>query len=199
MTPNEFNAIILFMADASVGMFPYSYKMELDCNLKELFLEDSQYREEVRQKIKSLYEELDNDSRCVVWFSDERQDEQPDLLGQPTEQNEIGNHSMNVSAGHDNKTDWKDEQPLPKTFPFEKYAVKCDTWEEMLELVKLADKQGIAIHSLSKLDFEDGNIWFANDSDLPHYSNYNINEDGALDKVFSHLTEISYTDFLKLA
>jgi hypothetical protein len=68
---DTFSATILFNGDSSVGVRPYSYTMELDANLIEVFADDKAYREELRAKIQALYTEIDNDMKCHVIFSDE--------------------------------------------------------------------------------------------------------------------------------
>ncbi len=55
---------IHFTADSSVGIFPYTYSMEIPQFEEE-------YREETRQMIKSLYTELDGDFTPQIWFEDE--------------------------------------------------------------------------------------------------------------------------------
>lgn len=59
-----------------------------------------------------------------LWLSED----QPDLLGTATELNEIGTHSMGISAGHDNKTDWKDE---PFDFGKEIYEM-CNNYNKVI-------------------------------------------------------------------
>ncbi len=68
---DTFSATILFNGDSSVGIRPYSYTMDLDANLIELFADDTTYREELRGKIQALYTEIDGDMKCHVIFSDE--------------------------------------------------------------------------------------------------------------------------------
>jgi hypothetical protein len=69
--PDTFSATIEFRGDMSVGIRPYSYTMDLDANLIEVFADDEAYREELRAKIQALYTEIDNDMKCHVIFSDE--------------------------------------------------------------------------------------------------------------------------------
>lgn len=58
---------ILFPGDPSVGIFAHSY----DMTIPEI---DDEYREETRQQIKKLYEELDQEGRCQVIFQGEYED-----------------------------------------------------------------------------------------------------------------------------
>jgi hypothetical protein len=64
---------IYFPNDPSVGIFSTWYGMEIPdfrefgMNEKEL----REFREEMRDKIKSLYTELDGEFTCRVWFEDE--------------------------------------------------------------------------------------------------------------------------------
>lgn len=58
---------IHFPGDPSVGIFSYGY----DMTIPEV---DSEYREETRQQIKKLYEELDQEGRCQVIFEGEHED-----------------------------------------------------------------------------------------------------------------------------
>lgn len=58
-------AYIHFNADPSVGCFPYGYNIEIPTFEEE-------YREEVREKIKALYNDLDGDfGVSYVIFDDE--------------------------------------------------------------------------------------------------------------------------------
>lgn len=70
-TNKQFHATILFNGDSSVGVQPYSYTMELDANLIEVFEDCKEYREELRTKIQALYTEIDSEMKCYVIFSDE--------------------------------------------------------------------------------------------------------------------------------
>jgi hypothetical protein len=56
---------IYFSADPSVGIFPYSYEMEIPTF-------DNEYREEIRKQIKDLYTELDGEFITKIIFSDEQ-------------------------------------------------------------------------------------------------------------------------------
>lgn len=64
---------IEFSGDSSVGLFPYKFGMEIP----EQFAGDSddpdyiKYREETRKEIKKLYELMDGEDKCTVWFEDE--------------------------------------------------------------------------------------------------------------------------------
>lgn len=61
---------IHFQADVSVGCNPYTYVMYAPRVTNQ---DDSpQYREEVRGKIKALYDELDGEFTCDVYFDDEK-------------------------------------------------------------------------------------------------------------------------------
>ena len=64
---------IYFPNDPSVGIFSNYYGMEVpDWRVYGMDKEDErQFREEMRSKIKSLYEELDGEFTCRVWFEDE--------------------------------------------------------------------------------------------------------------------------------
>ncbi len=60
-------ATAVFDGDSSVGIFGYSFDMEVP----EF---DEEFREEVRAKIKETYDWLDGEFTCQVYFSDERLD-----------------------------------------------------------------------------------------------------------------------------
>lgn len=61
---------IHFQADPSVGCNPYTYVMYIPRVTNQ---DDSpEYREEVREKIKTLYNELDCEFTCDVYFDDEQ-------------------------------------------------------------------------------------------------------------------------------
>lgn len=58
-------ATIWFAADPSVGIFSYSFCAEIPPFEEE-------YREEIRSLIKRLYDDLDAEFTCQVFFSDEK-------------------------------------------------------------------------------------------------------------------------------
>ena len=57
-------AIAYFEGDPTVGIFSYSYELEV------LPFED-EYREDTRKQIEQLYKELDGEFGCRVIFDDE--------------------------------------------------------------------------------------------------------------------------------
>lgn len=68
----NFSALIYFPGDPSVGIFSYSYKMELGQHLPDMFRDEPELRDEFREKIKTLYAEMDGESvPGYVTFSDE--------------------------------------------------------------------------------------------------------------------------------
>jgi hypothetical protein len=62
-------AIIEFHGDPSVGIFPRVYQMELPVDVNSATEGwDKETKEDVRRKIKELYEYLDNEDKCTVYF-----------------------------------------------------------------------------------------------------------------------------------
>jgi hypothetical protein len=61
-------AYIYFSGDLSVGIQSYWYEMEIP----QASIEQPEDRMFTRQQIKTLYEELDGEFKCVVSFSDEK-------------------------------------------------------------------------------------------------------------------------------
>lgn len=57
---------IEFHGDPSVGINSYGYDMNIPF--------DKEHREEIRKQIKALYDELDGEFLCVVYFEDELKD-----------------------------------------------------------------------------------------------------------------------------
>jgi hypothetical protein len=66
-------------------------------------------------------------------------------------------------------------------------SIKCDTWEQMLHLAKLAEEQGYRDLFFKQSDFEDGECYFvANMHDRYYFSS---------DLTFDEIV-ISYSDFI---
>ena len=72
-------AIIEFKGDPSVGIFPRVYHMELPTDVNSATEGwDKDSKEEVRKKIKELYEHLDNEDKCTVYFDTDSTEEPQD-------------------------------------------------------------------------------------------------------------------------
>jgi len=56
-------ATAYFEGDSSVGFYPYSYTLEVPF--------DNDIREDIRQEIAELYNSLDGEFSCKVFFEDE--------------------------------------------------------------------------------------------------------------------------------
>jgi hypothetical protein len=62
-------ATIYFPNDPSVGIFAESFEAQLPFN----GFEDSEHREWVRDSFKRLYDEMNGEFYCRVYFSDEKE------------------------------------------------------------------------------------------------------------------------------
>jgi hypothetical protein len=66
---NTHKISIEFPRDPSVGMFAEWYTMEIPNPINEEWSKEE--KEELRAKIKSMYEGIDNDGTCRVYFENE--------------------------------------------------------------------------------------------------------------------------------
>ncbi len=57
-------ALVYFPNDPSVGIWSTYYTLEIPQF-------DNEFREEYRKKIKDLYEDMDSEFICIVYFGDE--------------------------------------------------------------------------------------------------------------------------------
>jgi len=70
-------------------------------------------------------------------------------------------------------------------YNFDNIAIKCDTWEQMMQLKEIAERQGLTVLFMSEKHFDRMPIfrW----SDLGHYSHFSIP---------AQFSEISFTTFI---
>lgn len=74
-------------------------------------------------------------------------------------------------------------------YDFTGKSIKCETWEQMLHLAKLAEEQNRFSSLFSDLYFDDGAIYFVVMKSDKYTNEFSVNE---------YNLEVNYTDFVKI-